>query len=429
VLAGGLALFAFFFLARKVLPGPASVAATLVTAVLPAMTVHARYFKEDIFALPFLLLALIALIQALKAPSPARALLLGIAIGLAASAKYVAGIALPFAVTFLVLDDSSKQDHRARLALPGIIVLSALAIFALIELPAFIDYSAFHVSLDSNLVHAGFGHDVSLPVTVTLGIFHLRESLLPGLGLPLVLLGLLGLAAPWLAPPERRRPLLVIASFALLWYAVHEISPLKPYPGFARYMLPLAPLLVILGAAAIYELARRRFAANASAMLTVAILLAAAMPALYLSLRINGPAAENPRSVISALDLGNPGRTAYDTYTRYSGPLGTIANGPPDSATADIFVTSSFRYERYALANAGGQRARTRTMAARYAPLFDKPYLEMSNGRPTYAFFNPVLRIVALDGDAARLGPIAAKLKEAAPGFDIRLVNAKAAHY
>jgi hypothetical protein len=33
-------------------------------------------------------------------------------------------------------------------------------------------------------------------------------------------------------------------SFAVLWYAVHELSPLKPFPGLARLMLPRAPLAV-----------------------------------------------------------------------------------------------------------------------------------------------------------------------------------------
>jgi hypothetical protein len=64
VVAGGLAIFATFLLACEV---------------------HARYFKEDIFALPFLLIALIALIETLKAPTRARSLMLGGAIGLAGS--------------------------------------------------------------------------------------------------------------------------------------------------------------------------------------------------------------------------------------------------------------------------------------------------------------------------------------------------------
>jgi hypothetical protein len=420
VATGALAIFATFLLACEVLPAPAALGAAVATAVVPAMTVHARYFKEDIFALPFLLIALIALIETLKAPTRARSLMLGGAIGLAAAAKYVAFIALPFAVAFLLLDAST--DRRIRLALSGLVTLSALAVFALIELPALVDYGQFQASLDGNLVHAAYGHDVPRPLSLTFGVFHLRQSLVPGLGWPLLILGLLGLATPWLAPPERRRPLMVISLFALLWYAAHEISPLRPYPGFARYMVPVAPLLVILAGAFIYELARRMQVA-ASASLAAAVLLIAALPALYLSLRINGPAQENPRSVISALDFGDNGRIAFDSYTRFAGPAGTVDNTPPDATTADIFVTSSFRYDRFADAGGRTQRGRTRKMAAAYAALFEKPYLEVTNGRPTYAFFNPVLCIVALDGDATRLQPIAAKLHEAAPGFGISLVN------
>jgi hypothetical protein len=309
------------------------------------------------------------------------------------------------------------------LALSALVALSALAIFAVVELPAFIDYSRFHVSFDGNLAHAAYGHDVRLPVSLTFGVFHLRHSLVPGLGWPLLILGLLGLATPWLAPPERRRPLIVISLFALVWYAAHELSPLKPFPGFARYMVPVAPLLVILGGAFIYELARRRWPGSTSALIAAGMLLTAALPALYLSVRVNSPLQQNPRHMISALDFGNDGRVAFDSYTRISGPTGRFGNGPPEAAGADIFVTSSFRYGRYAYAGAHGQRARTRNMAARYAALFEKPYLEVTNGRPAYAFFNPVLRIVALDGDPARLDPIATKLRKAAPGFSIRLVN------
>jgi hypothetical protein len=52
-------------------------------------------------------------------------------------------------------------------------------------------------------------------------------------------------------------PLLLIASFAVLWYAVHEATPLKPFPDFSRYMLPLVPLFLILGTSFIYEFAAR----------------------------------------------------------------------------------------------------------------------------------------------------------------------------
>jgi asparagine N-glycosylation enzyme membrane subunit Stt3 len=181
VATGALAIFATFLLACEVLPAPAALGAAVATAVVPAMTVHARYFKEDIFALPFLLIALVALIETLKAPTRARSLMLGGAIGLAAAAKYVAFIALPFAVAFLLLDASAK-DRRGRLALSGLVALAALAVFAVIELPALVDYGQFQASLDGNLVHAAYGHDVRLPLSLTFGVFHLRHSLLPSLG-------------------------------------------------------------------------------------------------------------------------------------------------------------------------------------------------------------------------------------------------------
>ena len=43
-------------LAREVLPKLTALAATAAVVVVPLMTVHARYFKEDVFMLPFLLL-------------------------------------------------------------------------------------------------------------------------------------------------------------------------------------------------------------------------------------------------------------------------------------------------------------------------------------------------------------------------------------
>lgn len=62
----------------------------------------------------------------------------------------------------------------------------------------------------------------------------------------------------------------------------------------------------------------------------------------------------------------------------------------------------------------------------RYADLFKRPYLEVSNGRPAFAFFNPVFRIVALDGDEAHLARLAAALRSQYPGLSVAPVNAKA---
>jgi 4-amino-4-deoxy-L-arabinose transferase-like glycosyltransferase len=182
VLAGALAIFATFLLARRVLPAPVALAACLATSVAPAITVHARYFKEDIFALPFILFSLIALIETLKTPTRMRGLLLGIAIGLAASAKFIAAITLPFAAAVLLLDAPEKADWQIRARLAGLITLAAVAVLALVELPALWNFSIFRSSLIHNLDRVRGGDEVPLPITLTYGIFHLQESLLPSLG-------------------------------------------------------------------------------------------------------------------------------------------------------------------------------------------------------------------------------------------------------
>ncbi len=425
VLAGGLAVFASFVLAREVLPGAAALAAAIAVAVVPLVTVHVRLFKEDVFALPFVLLALAALLATLKTPTVSHAVMLGAAAGLAASSKYVAGIVLPFALVVLVLSGANPRLRSRFFRLDDVIVLVTVAIFALIQRPVLAAPARFETALLFNVHHAELGHDVRLPVTLTYGLFHLRNSLAPSLGLPLLILGLLGLAAPFLAPSERRRPLTVIAAFAVLWYAVHEITPLKPFPGFARYMLPLAPLLVILGTCTLYEIARRGFGSAASCV-AAALVLTAAVPALYASLRINGPLAEDPRSLVPDVVLRGDARAAVDFYSQFAPVGGPVSKQTwPTAATANISVASSLSYERYVrFGLTPVQIERTHSRAAYYDDLFKLPYLEVTNGRPSFSFFNPVLRIVALDGNAARLKPTANALRQSAPNLNVTFVNA-----
>jgi hypothetical protein len=47
----------------------------------------------------------------------------------------------------------------------------------------------------------------------------------------------------------------------------------------------------------------------------------------------------------------------------------------------------------------------------------------VSNGRPTLAYFNPVLRVVAMDGAVDRLNQIATEIEKAAPSLTVRLIE------
>jgi pimeloyl-ACP methyl ester carboxylesterase len=161
-------------------------------------------------------------------------------------------------------------------------------------------------------------------------------------------------------------------------------------------------------------------------MTAAVLVLAAALPALCSSLHINGPAGDDPRSVVPAAVLRSNPQAAFDHYTRFAGSAGHAPAQPrPTAETADIFVTSNFAYDRFAQFGASSEQPdSTHAKAAYYAALFKLPYLEVTNGRPSYAFFNPVIRIVALDGDRDRLAPIATALRHDAPGLTIQFVNA-----
>jgi len=94
----------------------------------------------------------------------------------------------------------------------------------------------------------------------------------------------------------------------------------------------------------------------------------------------------------------------------------------PTKEMADVVVTANLSYDRFEFyaARKGTVQA---DCAAYYRQLFTRPHLEVSNGRPTLAYFNPVVRIVAMDGSVARLEKIAEGIHAAAPGLTVRLID------
>jgi hypothetical protein len=141
-------------------------------------------------------------------------------------------------------------------------------------------------------------------------------------------------------------PLFLIAGFILLWYAVHEATPLKPFPDFSRYMLPLVPLFVILGTSFIYELSSRFDRRGVIAAIAV---LLAAVPALSMSLRINSHDVD-PRTIIPPIIATSGARVVYDRYSDYqrNGRRILGLRLRPTKDTADIVVTSNLAYDRFA---------------------------------------------------------------------------------
>ena len=94
-LAGGLFVFSACALARRAMGDVAALGAGLLTAVAPLTVLHAQLFKEDIFLAPWLMFGLYALDRLIETPTWRRAVLFGLAAGLAVSSKYIGSCCSP----------------------------------------------------------------------------------------------------------------------------------------------------------------------------------------------------------------------------------------------------------------------------------------------------------------------------------------------
>jgi hypothetical protein len=125
--------------------------------------------------------------------------------------------------------------------------------------------------------------------------------------------------------------------------------------------------------------------------------------------------AHDPRRVIPELiEMIGP-QSIYEKYVAFG--AGDAVENPlrQRSRPLEVLVTSSFQYERFiAYGDDPSQSPETRDDHERYERIFRRPYLELSSGERSFSFLNPVIRIVALDGNIERLGEIG----QAVIGFD-----------
>jgi hypothetical protein len=243
-------------------------------------------------------------------------------------------------------------------------------------------------------------------------------SLLPGLGLPLLILGLAGLAAPFLSS-ARRNSLAIILGAALVWYLAHEISPLKAFPNVERYMVPVAPLLIILGASTFESVAAWRSARFAAIVAPVLVLLCA-LPALgNTELIVSGARHDLRRTIPKIIDSFGK-QVGFDIFVGYNrerlADMAAARGNSGDDPT--VFVTSNFLYDRLAFyGDDPSQPAETREAFNFYDDLFRHPYLELSSGL-SFGFLNPVIRVVSLDNDIDRLTTVGQAVIAADPTVD-----------
>jgi 4-amino-4-deoxy-L-arabinose transferase-like glycosyltransferase len=391
---------ASFALFRRRLGGAASLAASALLAATPLLAVHAHYLKEDTAFAFATTLAAIALLRFERERSGRARLLLGLATGLAVSAKY-AGVVLfvPYLLLPLVLPIG---DRKAWTRSIGVVALVAVAVFALIDAALFESAGTFLADLHKEARHAAFGHDVPIWGPSYGFGFHLVHSLVPGLGAGVTLAALAGVA--WAARRGSRDDRILLLLLATFYLAI-EISPTKPFPDFMRYALPLAPLLIFFAARGIAAFCARWQPRPTWA--GAALIVALGIWPAWRTHQLVSALADDTRFAAAERVRALPGTVLVDDYSavqRSDPQLEPAAVpyslwSPEEIAQARWAVISSFRYERYLVGEGlPFQTRKVGRIAARYRRLLACPDQEIIQPRyESFAFSNPTIRIIDLE--------------------------------
>jgi hypothetical protein len=393
--AGACIVVLSFLLARLILSPLGSLLVAALTAVSPILAVHAHYLKEDMVFTACALAALLAVVRFAARPVMTSAVVLGISLGFAIAAKYT-GLMLALVVLLAPLVRRPTSLQRFLLLVLAAVACAA-ATFCLVNAPLFSQLDVFRGGLAHEAAHAAGGHEkIPIPGWRCAFAFHLLYSILPGMSWPVAALGLAGVgltAACWRESAWQQR--LMIVYFVVLYLAV-ELSPLKPWPDFMRYAIPVVPVLCVLGVAALWRVGgiragRRWWLVSALAGFALAV---SARDSLLLVHHLTRDTRE--LAVAEVQRIGLP--TVPESFTPLPNRVRSLTSLDVERERARgtaLLVANSFMYERYFAAIKHSEPNRSvRRRVNRYEQLFRYPYVEIHPRYKSFAFSNPTIRII-----------------------------------
>jgi hypothetical protein len=396
---GVLLVYFSFLLARRAYGTPEGLMAAVLVAAVPLVSVHAHYLKEDIFMAPFFVGGLWTYLRHRENPTAAGPWILGVFLGLAASGKLV-GALLPVVLFAAILADA--PGRRLRLARDLALACAAgAAVFLLVNVPALLEPLRAAVELGAEIEHGLTGHVLRIGPGETYFTFHFLNSLVPGLTGPVAILLLAGMLSGLLPGAKFRHEEIVILLGFLVFYLAHEISPTKPPPDSMRYMVPVAPLAVILALRGLRAIAGKLGSAGRPAFrlaLAIVVLVAAIE-----SVRLTQHLDDDTRLRIPAFTVRHMAeRHTYPARLRdwpdNRLPVGFVGAQSWESILdRDVryLVLSSFAYRRFSSArNLKRQDPGIREIAARYEQLLACPATSIEPEYRSFAFSNPTIRII-----------------------------------
>jgi 4-amino-4-deoxy-L-arabinose transferase-like glycosyltransferase len=250
VLAGVATIWLVYKLVDRLFDRLTALTSAFFVAVAFLHVRDSHFGVTDVPMTALVIAALVALTRAADNPTRLRGwALCGVLSGLAASTKYNGGLVLAPAVSTAIVALIQSEPGARRKVLQGMAALVGFALlaflsgtpYAILDAPHFLDGLQFDFS------HLMEGHGIVLGRG---WMYHLKFSLWYGLGAPLLVASLAGMA---LLAVTSWKKAIVILTFPVLYY----VTVGRGYTVFVRYITPVVPFLCITAAILIVWIARQ----------------------------------------------------------------------------------------------------------------------------------------------------------------------------
>jgi 4-amino-4-deoxy-L-arabinose transferase-like glycosyltransferase len=241
---GVLSVWLLYRIARRLFDQTAALVAALFLALAFLHARDSHFGVTDVSATAFVLASFLFVVRFRESSLPRDFFAAAVFAGLATSTKYNAAVvALP--ALWVVLSPERPEggpwlSRIGRAVLFGFVMATA---FVLTTPYSVIEFNRFASALRGVSAHLAIGHGVMLGRGW--GV-HLASSLRHGIGEPMLVAGLAGLA---LLVIRQRRKGIIVAIFPVVYYGIIGGG----YTVFARYILPVVPFLCLAAAYAVRE--------------------------------------------------------------------------------------------------------------------------------------------------------------------------------
>ncbi len=415
---GVLLVLLIYLLSRQGLSKTLSLLVALGLAVSPIFVIHAHYFKEDLIFTACSIFSLLCFLKMLKDRSGSATILWGLATGLAVAAQYKGAFLILLYFIFPRILPETDRSWVYKNFRRGLGVMAG--VFLLVNYPLFLNMGNFFSGLGDEVGHAIGGHTLNVYPFHHWFAFHLINSLVPGLTLGVTLLALGGLAITlgrWNDASTADRLLL---AYTMVFYFVHEISPMKTFPDFMRYMIPIVPAMMYFACKAIEQMCQRIRETPTMKFFTPGLALVLTGVVLFIpghdTWMLESNLVNDTRSKAQEWVAGTKDKVWSERYTLERGNFTKTFITKVDieearKAGVSYLLASSFNYERFFIgAGWSGQDDKVYKTHKKYAWLFSYPYQEIKPTYKTFAFSNPVVRIVDIRDPENREKPAEKKV-------------------